>query len=156
MHRFEEQRSTLALAEGLAEYYAKNPHLPRLRSMSPEGAEFFRCHDTAHVVYGCNTSLKHEAIVKLASIFGTTAGFAVLRGYRLHESVSIYKQLKAGEALAVLLVAPVLIPRTIYRCLRQHKRWPWADFAQYQQTPLAQIRAEFGIAVPGSRNASDA
>lgn len=153
---FEEQHSSLTLAEGLVDYCARNPHLASLRSMSPEGAEFFRCHDTAHVVYGCNTSLQQEAIVKLASIFGTTAGFSVLRGYRLHESVGIYKQLKAGEVLSVLLAAPVLIPRTIFRCRRQSKRWPWADFAQYQGTPLAQLRAEFGIAVPGARNPSDA
>lgn len=36
--------------------------------------EFFRCHDAAHVVFGCGTGLDDEAVVKIWSFFGTTRG----------------------------------------------------------------------------------
>jgi hypothetical protein len=31
-------------------------------------------------------------VVKIGSLFGTTAGFGALNGYRLHESLEIYKK----------------------------------------------------------------
>jgi hypothetical protein len=149
MHAFEQQDTSRTLAEGLAEYYGSNPGLARLRKMSPEGREFFRCHDAVHVVYGCGTSLRHEAIVKLASVFGTTAGLGVLRGYNLHESAAIYGKLRATEIAATILSSAVLVPATIYRCRRQTRRWPWNDFAGYTDIPLGKLRSSFGIRVPG-------
>jgi hypothetical protein len=150
MHTFELQDTAQTLAEGLAEYYQRNPNLSRGRDLSPEAQAFFRCHDTAHVVFGCNTSLPHEAVVKLSSIFGTTGGFSVLQGYRLHESINIYRQLTLRDIAATFAQSTALVPRTLYRCLRQRKRWPWAQFAEYQHVPLGVLRAEFGIRVAGS------
>ena len=51
----------------------------RLASLSPEAAHFFRCHDTVHVVFGCGTTLDDEAVVKIASLLGTTAGLVRFR-----------------------------------------------------------------------------
>lgn len=56
---------------------------PHSVDLSAEAEHFFRCHDTAHVVFRCGSTLDDEAAVKIASIFGTTAGFDVLKGYRL-------------------------------------------------------------------------
>ena len=149
MHEFERQGTTQTLAEGIAEYYRQNSQLSEVRGMTPEAREFFRCHDAAHVVFGCTTSLPHEAVVKLSSIFGTTGGFSVLKGYALHESTSIYRELALAEIVQTLLRAVVIVPRTVYRCLRQHKRWPWQEFWTYRDTPLGTLRAEFGIRVAG-------
>jgi hypothetical protein len=146
-HRFESAASTQTLAEALAEYYAANPALKRGSSLSPQAQEFFRCHDTVHVLYGCGTSMPDEAIVKLASLFGTTGGISVLRGYRLHESLDIYRKLPLASTLVALLIAPYLIARTIWRCLRQRSAWPWAEHASYTNTPLHELRARFGITV---------
>jgi hypothetical protein len=88
-----------------------------------------------------------EAVVKLASLFGTTGGFAVLRGYRLHESLDIYRKLPLAGTLVALLMAPYLIARTIWRCTRQRAAWPWAQHESYVNTPLHQLRARFGIKV---------
>ena len=66
--------------------------------MSRAAQEIFRCHDAVHVVYGCDIALGDEAIVKIASIFGTTAGLRVLKGYSLHESLQIYRQLCFADA----------------------------------------------------------
>lgn len=147
MHAFERQDSAQTLEEGIAEYYQANPGLARGRALSTQAQEFFRCHDAVHVVFGCGTTLNDEAVVKMASIFGTSAGFGVLRGYRLHESLEIYKKLRVSDVLRSIVQSAVLVPRTITRCVRQRRRWPWDDFEAYARVPLREIRQEFGIRV---------
>jgi len=144
---YELQDSPQTLAEGIAEYHAANPQLADARSLSPEARAFFRCHDVAHVVYGCTTALDDEAVVKLSSLFGTSAGIGVLRGYRLHESVEIYRQLPLRDLLGTLLRSIVIVPRTLVRCLRQRARWPWADFDGHLGSSLREIRDQYGIRV---------
>lgn len=148
MHAFERQGSPQTLAEGISEYYAANPGLLKGRGISPEAQHFFRCHDAAHVIFGCSTSLDDEAIVKIASIFGTSEGLRVLKGYRLHESLQIYKQIRPSAALTSIARSVVLVPRTVLRCLRQRSKWPWADFEPYLGLQLREIREKFGIRVP--------
>jgi hypothetical protein len=116
-------------------------------AMTPEAQQFFRCHDVAHVVYGCGIGLDDEAVVKLSSIFGTTAGFGVLRGYTLHESRQIYEQLAPQSMVATIVHSFVIVPRTVLRCLRQRSRWPWEDFESFLTTPLRELRRQFGITV---------
>ena len=150
-HRFESADSTQTLAEGLAEYFAANAALKRDDLLSPEARRFFRAHDAVHVVYGCGTSMPDEAVVKLASLFGTTGGFGVLRGYLHHESLDIYRKLPLGNTLLAMLTAPWLIARTVWRCLRQPRRWPWEEHAALMHVSLREIRAQFGIRVARDR-----
>jgi hypothetical protein len=144
---FEQQDCAQTLAEALGDYYLANPGLIRGPSLSQQARRFFRCHDVAHVVFGCGTALDDEAAVKIASIFGTTGGLRVLRGYRLHESMEIYKRIPLGSALASIARSVVVVPRTLLRCLRQRSRWPWSDFDPYLGMPLCEIRERFGITV---------
>ena len=147
-HRFESPASTQTLAEGLAEYFAAHPDLKREEHLaSAEARQFFRSHDVVHVLYGCGTSMPDEAIVKLASLFGTTGGLRVLRGYTHHETLEIYRRLPVSSTLQALLMAPFLLARTIWRCSRQARRWPWAENEQYMNRPLAELRSDFGIRV---------
>lgn len=147
MHTFELQDSCQTLAQALAEYYAANPGLAKGRAMSLEAQHFFRCHDTVHVIFGCSTKLDDEATVKIASIFGTTAGLNVLKGYNLYESRQIYWQLAVREVLRSITHSVIVVPRTILRCRAQRARWPWDEFDQYLQVPLQDIRRQFGITV---------
>jgi len=137
--------STLTLHEGLSEYYASREGLVRGRGPAPAASEFFRCHDAAHVVFGCDTTLVNELIVKVWSFFGTTGGLGLLRAYRLPESREIYEQLEWSDIAIVSLRSVVLIPLVLWRCMRMRKRWPWAEFDEYLAVPLAEIRREFGI-----------
>ncbi|MBI1200101.1 MAG: hypothetical protein GC203_19755 [Phenylobacterium sp.] len=147
MLAFQPQDSAMTLAEGLAEYYEKHPLLKRGATLPAPAQDFFRCHDAAHIVFGCDTSLANEAVVKLSSIFGTTAGLGVLKGYALYDSLDIYRKLPPGEVLDVIARAVVIAPRTIARRLRQTKRWPWSRFEAFLDWPLVEIRREFGIYV---------
>lgn len=85
MLNYQLQNSSQSLAEGIAEYYAVHADQIRTRQLTPEATEFFRCHDVVHVVFGCDISLSQELVVKLSSMFGTSAGLSVLQGYRLEE-----------------------------------------------------------------------
>ena len=147
MHAFERQNSLQTLAAGIAEYHEANPGLAQGRSLSPEANEFFRCHDAVHVLYGCGNTLNDEAAVKISSMLGTSAGLSVLRGYTLHESLEIYRALRVSDVLVSILHSVFIVPRTIVRCLRQSKRWPWQNFEQYKQLSLREVRKEFGIRV---------
>ncbi len=147
MLAYQSQNSTATLAEGLAEYVHAHPFLKRGDGMSAQAQEFFRCHDVVHVVYGCDTSLNHEAVVKLSSFFGTTTGFGAMRGYRLYESLDIYRKLRLTDILWTIAASVVIVPRTLWRCARQKQRWPWDAHDAWMHKPLADIRTAFGIRV---------
>lgn len=147
MHAYQEQESQQTLAQALQEYHAVHPGLSQARHMNPKAAFFFRCHDTVHVVFGCGVELDDEAVVKIASILGTTAGLSVLKGYVLQESLDIYWQLRVVDVLRAIGHAVVIVPRTVIRCLSQRGRWPWSDHEQYLDVSLQAIRQQFGIKV---------
>jgi hypothetical protein len=147
-HRFESPRTTQTLAEGLAEYCAAHSELKRENQLaSAEARQFFRSHDIVHVLYGCGTSMPDEAVVKLASLFGTTGGMHVLRGYVHHETLDIYRRLPLTSTLVALLASPYLVARTIWRCSQQLRRWPWAENECFMNVQLDELRAMYGIRV---------
>ena len=143
------------LSEGLAEYLAANPSLKRQESLiSPEARQFFRSHDLVHVLYGCGTSMPDEAVVKLSSLFGTTGGMQVLRGYTNFETLDIYAKLPPGSTVLALITSPYLIALTLWRCARQNQRWPWVENEQYLDMPRTELRSKFGIRVAHARSAA--
>lgn len=70
--RYQDPDTKIALEQGITEYRVLNPDLDEARHATPEGAEFFRCHDVAHVVFACDTSLLNEAMADASTLFGTT------------------------------------------------------------------------------------
>jgi hypothetical protein len=139
--------ATLTLQEGLAEYYGARDDLVTGRGASTDAQAFFRCHDVAHVVFGCGTTLRQEALVKIWSFFGTTEGFGLLRAYRLPESQEIYRTLGFMDIAGTMGFSLVYVPIVLGRCLRMRRRWPWSDFEAYLSVPLVETRREFGIQV---------
>ena len=93
---YQHSATALTLESGLAEYYASRADLVGDRGTSAAAREFFRCHDAAHVVFGCSTTLLNEAMVKIWSFFGTTRGLGLIREYRLPEAQEIYETLDWG------------------------------------------------------------
>lgn len=147
MLSFQFSECEMTLEEGLCEYYGCRDDLAVGRGMSDSAREFFRCHDAAHVVFGCSTTLSNEAMVKIWSFLGTTAGFSLLRDYRSPESKEIYAEIQWREIPGTVLRSLVNGPLVASRSLRMNKRWPWSDFAACQGAPLSEIRREYGIQV---------
>ncbi len=146
MMEYQRLDTGMTLQQGLEEYYASRDDLKQGRGLSLPGKEFFRCHDTVHVVFGYNTELPSEAGVKMWSFFGTDAGLRRLyQGYRLEESKEIYTSLRFRQIVDAGTKALVIVPRVILQSFKMKKRWPWSDFDDYLSTPLASIREEFGI-----------
>jgi len=83
----------VTLQEGLEIFQEKNAQYFTQRPMSEQGSAFMRSHDIAHVVFGCDTSVYGEGVVKLWSSFGTTAGFwKVVTGYNEVNAFALFKQ----------------------------------------------------------------
>ncbi|MGH6910543.1 MAG: hypothetical protein ACREEG_10175 [Phenylobacterium sp.] len=89
------------------------------------------------MVFGCGTSLADEAVVKFSSLFGTSGGLSVLRGYALYDPFDIYRTLSPADVLTTIAAAPILLPRTIARRFRQAKLWPRSDFGPLLDRPFA-------------------
>jgi len=145
MLQYQRPHTEVTLAEGLREYYTSREGLVSGRGISEEAREFFRCHDAAHVVFGCSTALVDEAAVKVWSFLGTDGGLAVWRGYRLPESKEIYEQITWRDTVTTAVRAAATLPLVVWRCLRMRERWPWTDFDRHLWRPLSEIRSEYGI-----------
>lgn len=147
---------SVTLREGLERYRAANATVISAREVSPEAAQFFRCHDVAHVVFGCDTSLSGEGTVKLWTIFGTTLGFwKHLRGYSEASAFALFRQYSRHHLVKHLGRLLRSIPGTIQRARRMTRPWPWSDHDGYLDCGIDDIRAEFGIEVePPARGVS--
>jgi len=71
------EERNITLRQGLERFYKENKsyHSHNKKGISCEAETFFKSHDIAHVLFGCDVSLFGEGSVKLWTIFGTTLGF---------------------------------------------------------------------------------
>lgn len=137
---------SLTLAEGLERYFAANERVLTTRDVSEEAAQFFRCHDVAHVVFGCDTTLLGEGTVKLWTIFGTSLGFwNHVRGYSEADAFSLFRQYSLRHIAKNILRLILSVPGTIRRARRMRRRWPWSEYEPYLEWTLSNIRSEYDI-----------
>lgn len=143
-----ENVSAVSLRQGLHKLQEENTGVFSDGEISPEAQEFFRCHDVAHVVFGCDTTLFGEGVLKLFTIFGTTLGFwSHLFGYSEGGAFGLFRQYSALHFLKNLFWLLLNAPRAIFRARRMSKPWPWADHSEYMDRSLEDIRTEFNIVV---------
>ena len=136
----------LTLREAIEVFQLKNSKIISETIIPDESKHFFYCHDIAHVVFDCDTSLRGEAIVKLWTIFGTSMGFRKhLEEYSNANAFELFTQYSlmhvVKNIMKIILVAPVVI----IRAKKMKKSWPWALFDQYLDVPVNEIRSEFNI-----------
>ena len=141
-----QQTSSQTLAEGIEEYYKLNNYLLDPDKLGPDLSKLFRAHDAGHVVFGCDTSLRGEALIDTWTVVGTTAGF---RGYfeyfKYAEVYNIFEDTGwwkvAEESIRCLPDAG----RVIMASRRMTRRWPWYRYDEYFDESLAEIRSRFNI-----------
>lgn len=146
-------KPSATLREGLEEFYHHyREHLHHVpTTISLEAESFFKSHDIAHVVFGCDISLYGEGSVKIWTIFGTTLGFwNHLRGYRDANAILLTTEFGLVHSMANICRLLFAIPALIYRAKSMSKPWHWNNYEQYLDTPLSDIRREFHIKVPNS------
>jgi hypothetical protein len=146
--RYASQASSQTLREGLAEYYEHNPALLDPAQMDPQGAQLFRQHDAAHVVFGCDTSLRGETLIDTWTIFGSTIG---LRGYlaylKLPQVNQLFAQAGAWRIAIELLRCLGDVLRVIWRSRRLRQKWTWRRYDAHLDQALGEIRERFGIRI---------
>ncbi len=148
MLKYQEQASSQTLTEALSEYRAANPGLDEARGPGGAGAEFFRCHDTAHVVFGCSTSLVGEALADAWTLFGTTVTVGQFLGFlKIEEHQGIIAKVGWWGVLATFVRSAPLFILVAWRGLRMTSKWPWSRFDSYLDRSLVEIRRRFNVHV---------
>jgi hypothetical protein len=144
--RYTEQDSPQSLREGITEYYALNPDLLDPSDLPSDAEALFRQHDAGHVVFGCDTSLRGETLIDTWTVLGTTAGVrGYLQYFKYPQVNQIFSEVGYWRiAVQSLRCLPDVI-RVLARSRRLSSRWPWADYEQYLDERLGEIRRKFNI-----------
>ena len=140
----------ITLRQGLEKFYKEYKfHLSHNKEgITKEAKSFFKSHDIAHVLFGCDISLFGEGSVKIWTIFGTTLGFwNHIRGYKDANAFELSKSFSLFHIVGNIFKFLFSIPVIIIRAKSMHKPWPWSEFEPYLDTPIREIRKEFNIQV---------
>jgi hypothetical protein len=139
-------KSQMTLRDAIQIFHGDNSLNFSDRDMSNEAQIFFKCHDIAHVIFGCDTSIVGEGKVKIWTVFGTTLGFwNLVKGYSEANAFTLFKQYSVYHVLSNILKIVCLAPITIFRARCMSKKWDWSEYETYMDMSLVQIRKEFNI-----------
>jgi ubiquinone biosynthesis protein Coq4 len=138
----------ITLKQGIEQFHDKNKQYFADRPYFNKGLEFIKCHDIAHVVFGCDTKLYGEDVVKIWTTFGTTLSFwKVVNGYHEVNAFKLFRMYSVRHIIKNILRLLLVIPQVIVRSNRMSKPRPFSAYKPYFNTPLSEIRSEFNIRV---------
>lgn len=140
--------NNITLQQGIDRFHKNNMKYFSERSTSKESKEFLRCHDVAHIVFGCDTSIYGEGTVKIWTTFGTTLSFwKVISGYNEANAFELFRMYSFKHIMKNILRFLYSIPKTIVRAKKMSKPWPFSDYKSYLNIPISEIRKEFNIQI---------
>ncbi|MEB8347056.1 hypothetical protein OO010_13435 [Flavobacteriaceae bacterium KMM 6898] len=138
----------ITLKQGLKKFYKEHKsHLNHNKEGIPsEVKSFFKSHDIAHVLFGCDISLFGEGSVKIWTIFGTTLGFwNHISAYKKANAFELSRDFSLVHVVSNIFKFLISIPALIIRSKKMHKPWPWSENEPYLDIPISEIRKEFNI-----------
>ncbi|MGB1217838.1 MAG: Coq4 family protein, partial [Saprospiraceae bacterium] len=136
------------LQQGLDEFQKRNKKYFSEKPKSPKGEAFLKCHDIAHVVFGCDTTLYGEGLVKIWTTFGTTSSIRdVTNGYNDANAFELFKEYSIRHVLKNIFKLLITIPKVIYRAKKMKKPWSFTGYEKHLNTPIHEIRKEYHIKV---------
>jgi hypothetical protein len=149
-----DRHSTQTLREGLAEYYAANPHVTPPETQPSEFGKILLAHDVGHVIYGCDTGLYDE--LRLLALFWWTSECTFTTYLRMKNSPAVdvmYEDMIREKGTIwlykeIFKVLPALIFNLIelrFKTLKWPKILPFLEFDRLLDRPLSDIRKEFGL-----------
>lgn len=148
--RYQTQSSAQTLAEGLAEYYARNRgRVTPPAELPAESAALFRNHDICHVIFGLDTTLADETLADTRAMLSSDVGWTRYAAYLASDPAAkaIFKQVGYGTVIVATLKAMPRIARAFFEATRMEKRWPWTPPETHLDRTLADLRDEYGIRV---------
>jgi hypothetical protein len=152
--RYMEKSSTQTLREGLAEYYALNPHVTSPETQPPEFARILRAHDAGHVIYGCDTGMHDE--LKILPLFWWTSECTFQTYLKMKNTPAVdvmYDDMIREKSVLwlygeVFRVLPALIPELIsirFKTRKRQNRVPFLEFEPLLDHSLLDIRQAFNL-----------
>lgn len=144
------EERNITLRQGLERFYEEyKSHLSHKKEGIPnEVKSFFKSHDIAHVLFGCDITLYGEGSVKIWTIFGTTLGFwKHIRAYKKANAYELSRNFSLSHVVNNIFKFLISIPALIIRSKKMNKPWPWTEYEPYLDTSISEIRKEFNIKV---------
>jgi hypothetical protein len=149
-----DKASTQTIREGLAEYYALNPHVTQPETQPAEFAKILLAHDVLHVIYGLDTGMYDE--LKLLPISWWTSECTFKAYLKMKDSPAVdvmYDDMIREKGVlwlyvSVLRVLPTLIPALIpiwFKTRKRQKLVPFLEFEPLLDRSLLDIRQEFDL-----------
>lgn len=136
------------LQQGLKLFQQKNTQYFSEQEYSDSGKKFIKAHDVAHVVFGCDTTIYGEGIVKLWTTFGTDQSFKeITAGYKDVNAYELSRGYSFSHVTQNILRLIKAVPKTILRARKMSKPWSFYNYQTYLDTPISAIRQEFNIDV---------
>jgi ubiquinone biosynthesis protein Coq4 len=138
----------ITLKQGLEKFHKKNLKYFSDRPKSQKAEDFLLHHDIAHVIFGCETSIYGEGVVKIWTTFGTTLRFwKMITAYNEANAFELFRMYSFRHVANNILRFLKIIPLTIARSRQLSKPWPWSNYKPYLNKPISKIRKEFNIDV---------
>jgi len=146
MNEYELPYSNLTLDEALARFRRENHLDEKYLTMTSEAQLRYERHDMIHVLFGLDTSMRHEAKADGWTLLASDLRWKDLREVLNGEEE---KELVAelgwrSIALAYLRGVPDFL-RMAWQSRKLRKKWPWGDNNAYRNVRVEDIRREFGI-----------
>lgn len=149
-----DKHSIQTLREGLAEYYALNPHVTDPATQPSDFGNILLAHDIGHVIYGCDTGMYDE--LKILPLFWWTSECTFATYLKMKNSPAVdvmYADMIKEKGVlwlygAVLRVLPPLILALIpiwFKTRKRQKLLPFLEFEPLLDRSLLDIRQEFDL-----------
>lgn len=148
---FLKQTCRATLREGLSELYC---HAPDVAEVSDRKGKSFRDHDLTHIIFGCDTSLEGEILLKPWILFGTTITVDEIKAYQADPEVKRLNEegleMMGGRLKTYILAFIYYFPMFFWiwlRCVRNMtEKWPHSEVTEAMlDTPLEELRRRYGI-----------
>jgi hypothetical protein len=152
--RYIDKASTQTLREGLAEYYALNPHITDPATQPSDFARILRAHDVGHVIYGCDTGMFDE--LKILPLFWRTSECTFQTYLKMKDSPAVdvmYEDMIKEKGTlwlywSILKVLPGVILELIpiwFKTRNRQKLLPFLEFEPLLDRSLLEIRQEYNL-----------
>ncbi|MBE9032379.1 hypothetical protein IQ266_21815 [filamentous cyanobacterium LEGE 11480] len=149
-----DKHCTQTLREGLAEYYALNPHVTDPGTQPSDFGQILRAHDAGHVIYGCDTGMSDE--LKILPLFWWTSKCTFRTYLQMKNSPAVdvmYEDMIREKGSlwlygAVFRVLPGVILELIpvwFKTRNRQKLVPFLEFEPLLDRALVDIRQEFDL-----------
>ena len=136
----------LTLKEALAQFREANDLAAKYAGTGELSKSFMDRHDTIHILFGTDTSFQQEAMTDYFTIFASDAKWSDLTQYfNLPEQKELFEEVGWPKMISGSLRSLPNAVRVAFRSRKLKRKWGWNDYADYLDTPVANIRREFGI-----------